>query len=488
MSKRTALQTFRRDHDRFWVMSAHPSLNLFAAGHDSGMIVFKLERERPAMAVHGNLLYYVKDKFLRRLDMLNAKDTAVIQLRGGSRNPVYSMSYNPAENSVLLSTRASNVENSTYDLYQLPRDIDGQNPDAPDPKRSSGLTAVWVARNRFAVLDRQHNIVVKNLKNEVTKKVSVHSVGTVEEIFYGGTGMLLLRDSEGLSLFDIQQKRSLARAKISKCRYVIWSADMSHVALLSKHQVMICNRKLESLCMVHENTRVKSATWDEHGVLIYTTSNHIKYALLTGDYGIIRTLDMPVYLTRVKDKKVYALDRSVRPIILTIDPTEYLFKLALVNRKYDEVLYMVQNAKLVGQSIISYLKNKGYPEVALHFVKDEKTRFALALECGNLEVALESAKSMDDKQVWERLGEMALKQGNHQVVEMCYQRTKNFSKLSFLYLITGNLDKLKKMMKIAEIRKDTSAHFQNSLYLGDIAERVRVLKVNYPSFSCSNVY
>lgn len=45
---------------------------------------------------------------------------------------------------------------------------------------------------------------------------------------------------------------------------------------------------------------------------------------------------------------------------------------------------------------------------------------------------------------------MALLQGNHQIVEMCYQRTKNFDKLSFLYLITGNLEKLRKMMKIGE--------------------------------------
>jgi hypothetical protein len=30
--------------------------------------------------------------------------------------------------------------------------------------------------------------------------------------------------------------------------------------------------------------------------------------------------------------------------------------------------------------------------VALHFVKDEKTRFGLALECSNIEAALESAK------------------------------------------------------------------------------------------------
>lgn len=51
-------------------------------------------------------------------------------------------------------------------------------------------------------------------------------------------------------------------------------------------------------------------------------------------------------------------------------------------------------------------------------------------------------------------------QGNHQIVEMAYQRTKNFDKLSFLYLITGNLEKLRKMQKIAEIRKDVCGQFQ----------------------------
>jgi coatomer protein complex subunit alpha (xenin) len=34
---------------------------------------------------------------------------------------------------------------------------------------------------------------------------------------------------------------------------------------------------------------------------------------------------------------------------------------------------------LCGQSIIAYLQKKGYPEIALHFVRDEQTRFALAV-------------------------------------------------------------------------------------------------------------
>ena len=52
-----------------------------------------------------------------------------------------------------------------------------------------------------------------------------------------------------------------------------------------------------------------------------------------------------------------------------------------------QVLHMVRSAKLVGQSIIAYLQQKGYPEVALHFVKDERTKFALALECGSIDVS-----------------------------------------------------------------------------------------------------
>lgn len=159
-AKRTCLHAFRREHDRFWIMAAHPTLNLFAAGHDSGMVVFKLERERPAYAIHGNLLYYVKERYLRKLDFTTQKDRAIIQLRGGSRSPVYSMSYNPAENAVLLCTRTSNLENSTYDLYTIPKDASSgdSGPDQPEGKRSSGMTAIWVARNRFAVLDRSHSV------------------------------------------------------------------------------------------------------------------------------------------------------------------------------------------------------------------------------------------------------------------------------------------------------------------------------------------
>lgn len=59
-----------------------------------------------------------------------------------------------------------------------------------------------------------------------------------------------------------------------------------------------------------QTIRVKSAAWDDNGVLIYTTLNHIKYCLPNGDNGIIRTLEVPVYITKVIGSMVYALDRE----------------------------------------------------------------------------------------------------------------------------------------------------------------------------------
>ncbi|KAI7579343.1 Coatomer, alpha subunit, partial [Hortaea werneckii] len=270
------------------------------------------------------------------------------------------------------------------------------------------------------------------------------------------------------------QKKQLAELAVSGVKYVVWSTDGLHAALLSKHNVTIVNKSLEQVSTLHETIRIKSAAWDDAGVLLYSTLNHIKYTLMNGDNGIVRTLEHTVYLVRVKGRTVYCLDRAAKPKLLTIDPTEYRFKLALVKRHYDEMLNIIKTSSLVGQSIISYLQKKGYPEIALQFVQDPQTRFELALECGNLDVAVEMAKELDRPKLYTRLANEALAHGNHAVVEMTYQKLRQFDKLSFLYLATGDGGKLARMAKIAEHRGDMTSRFQNSLYLGDVESRIEM--------------
>ena len=122
-TKRTCLQTFPREHDRFWILGCHPEMTLLAARHDSGMIVFKLERDRPAFSVSGDSLYFVKDRFLQLFEYSSRKDTQIIPigklgsacLNQGPRT----LSYNPTENAILIW---SNVDGGSYELYIIPKD------------------------------------------------------------------------------------------------------------------------------------------------------------------------------------------------------------------------------------------------------------------------------------------------------------------------------------------------------------------------------
>lgn len=100
-----------------------------------------------------------------------------------------------------------------------------------------------------------------------------------------------------------------------------------------------------------------------------------------------------------------------------------------MRHNYDEVLHIIRTSNLVGQSIIAYLQKKGYPEIALHFVQDKSTRFDLAIECGNLEVALETAQAVGRDEFWTRLGQQALKQGNYKVC-FVYERKIETERLS----------------------------------------------------------
>ncbi|XP_022884750.1 coatomer subunit alpha-1-like isoform X2 [Olea europaea var. sylvestris] len=475
-TKRTGLQTFRREHDRFWILSAHPEMNLLAAGHDSGMIVFKLERERPAFSVSGDSLFYIKDRFLRVYEYSIQKDTQLIPIRRPGSNSLNqgprNLSYSPTENAVLV---CSDMDGGSYELYIVPKESYGRGDTIQEAKRGSGVSALFVARNRFAVLERSSNqVLVKNLKNEIVKK-SVLPLAT-DAIFYAGTGNLLCRAEDRVVLFDLQQRIVLGDLQTSFVRYVVWSQDMESVALLSKHSIVIADKKLTHRCTLHETIRVKSGAWDDNGVFIYTTLTHIKYCLPNGDSGVIKTMDIPVYITKIYGNTIFCLDRDGKNRPIIIDSTEYVFKLSLLRKRYDQVMNMIRNSELCGNAMIAYLQQKGFPQVALYFVKDDKTRFSLALESGNIEKALESAKKIDEKDHWYRLGVEALRQGNTGIVEYAYQRTKNFERLSFHYLITGNLDKLSKMMKIAEVKNDVMGQFHDALYLGDVRERVKILE------------
>ncbi|KAJ5882803.1 coatomer subunit alpha [Penicillium subrubescens] len=456
-SKLTTVRSFKRDTTRFWANVSHPKRNLFATSHDTGAMVFKLEREGLASTLYRERLVYVTNKkdsydFGKDVDM-----PPILSLR--HKALPRTLSYNRATYAILLTYPN---HPGTYELMSLTRNAkraDESTVISSDPAKTTSLPPLTVSPFSILLPSRWYERHV---------------------LWWHWTPALITHTT--VTLFDVQQNKQLAEIAVGG---------------VNNHNVTIATAALRRMSTLHENIRIKSASWDDSGVLIYSTLNHIKYSLLNGyvialfvlsdiyandlstcgnDSGIVRAFDQHVYLVRVTGSNLYCLDCNAQPQILSINPAEYRFKLALVTKNHKMMLQAVKNTTLVGLSIISYIQKKGYPEIAMQCVRDPRTRFDLALECDNFKAAIVIARRIDDPSYWDRLGPQALAHGNHKTAEMTYRKQRNFKKLSFLYLATGNQEKLSRMAQMSKLRGDFVGRFQNAIYRGDVVDRIQLLK------------
>ncbi|KAJ6240808.1 coatomer subunit alpha [Anaeramoeba flamelloides] len=463
IQKRKAIKTIKSSTKKFTQIVAHPTLNLFAAGHSNGFVVFKLEKERPAFTVENNNIFYYKDEKIRLYNIKDNADLAIMPFSPMSKYPLETIAYQPQVKCFLI------CDQKEYEIWKI-----SSNNTSTKIKSGQGHYGIFIDKNRFAVLDKNCHILLKNLNDNKIKRIKpINDVFT--KLFYGGRGHLLLSNSQEIALFDLQQRRFIKRLEMSNLYSVNWSKKNNFIAFWSKHRVIITDRNLKKLCQIHETIKIKSLRWSSHNVVFYSTQNHLKYLLLNGENGVFKTLEKPVYLAIVLENSVFYINREKKIDVLGIQSNELKLKLALNSGENEKIIELVQKSKFPGFSMIKYLKEKGYPEIALYLVKDPQTRFDLALESNDLDEAFEMAKKIDKKENWERLAELALLNGKIEIVEKSYQRAKNFDKLSFLYLVTGNTNNLTKMLSISERRNDIDSIFQNSIYLKNVPQMAKLL-------------
>jgi coatomer protein complex subunit alpha (xenin) len=480
VNRRIMLSTFRRDNDRFWVVDAHPTRDLLAVGHDAGMIVFKLKRERPAMAVANGEVYYhnQSDRYVRRAVMGTTADVPVHQL--GSSTGMFNYEsmpqtieinpHNPHKVNMLVWMNASGGQ---YTLLRV------SEAGVVTSESGKAVDVCFVSRTRFAAIDKARGgLVVRDLDNQFKRQYKYPS-GDADALFSTSTtGVLFVRQADVLAALDLSSGRVLFEHRGGRVRRVEWSPSGQRVALITKQSIVLLEKGFTPICTYTDPSRIKSGVWDGDDVFVFSTYTHVKYLLAKqgAESGILQSVSDVLYLVAADGERLHAMDRKHKLQSLPLDGTEYRFKLALLRQDYMEAVRIIRSGRLCGQAVLSYLQKSGYPEVAMHFVPDAKTKFSLALQCGNLEVAMECAKKMESSDAWNSLATEALKQGNHQIVEMCYQHTRHFEKLSFLYLLTGNTDNLRKMARIAEVRGDVQSQFHNALMLGSVETRVSVLE------------
>jgi coatomer protein complex subunit alpha (xenin) len=101
-------------------------------------------------------------------------------------------------------------------MYMLPRDLNGGEPrdSGMEGKRGTGQSAVFVARNRFAVLDKPGGLVlIKDMRNEVTKQFATPVNCT--DVFYAGTKNILITTTTSVVLYDTELRENVAEINVA---------------------------------------------------------------------------------------------------------------------------------------------------------------------------------------------------------------------------------------------------------------------------------
>ncbi|CUF10528.1 coatamer alpha subunit, putative [Bodo saltans] len=465
-AQNTAINTYRRDTDRFWTLAAHPESNLIAAGHDNGMMVFKLNRERPAHTFHNGLLHFVRDFTIRTYDFETGQEASAMNMRRHLIPPT-TLHCNPSDN---MAVAWYDGDGGMFELFTIPKA--GTIADA-EIKKGFYVSAVFFAAGKFAVLDKTNQIVLRTTGNDISKMLP--PVHNSNKLFPGPQGFLICRNDEKVYLFQVAQRAVVAEVSAAGVKYVTWDKDFNRVALQSKHSIVVASRKLKHMHTITESSvRIKSAAFDEErDILFYATSNHLKYCnLRNGECSTIRTLDNPVYLVKARGDSLWVLTREGKIQKMVLDNAELSFKLALQQERFRDVLKIIQSKKLHGQALVGYLHKHGYPEIAMHFVSDPLVRFNLALECGAMDIAKTTAQELNQPEVWRKLADNATRFGDIQLAQLANAKTQNYHSLGLQCVVTGNIPALGHMIDKA---KDDSFKLQYSLYTGDVEKRINIL-------------
>ncbi len=280
-----------------------------------------------------------------------------------------------------------------------------------------------------------------------------------------------------VALYDIGARKTTSRFRFERqFKRAVWSRGHGRAAFVFRAGIVVTDKDLRVLAQVRVNETVLAPHFDDKDVLIYSTDRHVKYIMPDGSTGVLLGLERPIYVVCISAGVMYYVDRSGAVNTQRVNMDEYNYRLNIISGNLPGIQRLLSEGHIVGSKAIRYLDSKGFSDLALEYEKDSRARFALALASGRLEAALQAAGELKERECFSALGETALRLGNLQTAELCFQKMLAFDRLFFLYVVTGNVPKLRKLQALARGRlKDPMLRYQVSLVLGDWEELVRVL-------------
>lgn len=206
----------------------------------------------------------------------------------------------------------------------------------------------FLSKNKFAYLTTDSKILVSdvsNVNNVVALELSSIESELIDSFHQGPQGKIVLKLSNGIvALYDVNTRKvSNESNEMTDFKFIIWNSSITHVAIIGDKHIFIVNKNLDICHRIKENSNIKSAVFDENSVLFYSTYFQIKYSLINGLSGIIKSTEMAYYLMLVNGGNILYSDCKDGKNSLKFNYTEIRFNIALMNKYYDEIVYILKS-------------------------------------------------------------------------------------------------------------------------------------------------
>lgn len=473
---------------RVWALAVCKGTNHVGMGFDEGAAMIKIGREEPVASMDGS----GKIIWARHNDVqtANIRHLGEAEEADGDRLPLVpkdlgacdlypqTLSHNPNGRYV---TVCGDGEFIVYTALAWRNKAFG-----------SADEFVWAA-DPAVYATREGSTTVKVFKN--FKEVASLRPGYLVQAIYGGA-LLGVAGTDFIAFYDWDSQAIVRRIDVA-VKDVKWSANGALVALLSQASFYILSFDAQVVEDVFESgVALEDDGIEEAFELMNEVSDGARSGLWVGDCFIYNNaswrlcycvggevttmahLDRPMYLLGFlpASSRVYLIDKDfgITGYTLLLSLIEY--KTLTLRGEDDaaaEILPDIPQEQL--NNVAKFLDGRGRPEAALQIATDIDYRFDLAVQLGELNMALEIASVANSESKWKQLGELAMSSGRLDVAERCLLSAQDLSGLLLLTSSRGDVPGLRALVAAAESTGRLNVAFLARFLLGDLNECVDLL-------------
>lgn len=421
------ISSYSFNGSRIWCCSCHHKDSLIAVGHDKGLTVLKFAKGKPVYDVQGNSVLWIQNNELHLTNLASNTNENPIMIH----SKVSSVSWNNARGLALVS---NDEENVIVDIKMK----------VPFCKNNSGSSAIWLSRSSIATLSESKDKLLVNEIGGVTARQI--QIPKSEHIFSSSAQRVYLSTRLSLILFDVIKSQSLVEIPFRNAKSVTFDDKKEMICVRNQNSILIAKADLSEYHIYTESSKIKSCCW--HGkAILYTTRNSLKY-ILKSESGIISSLPSVLYIVKAINDKAWFITCECELIMRNIELSELHLKAALMSNNNDlDVMRIIAKKAPIGQAIMEFAVSQKRYDVATALATDPIQKFEFSLKSFDFDTASRVADELNDPEIYLKLSKSALENGRFELAEKAMKNGNDTDSLAFLYLISGESDKLKEISK-----------------------------------------